>query len=66
MSNRKGKGKQVQGSVHPVAAKRGRRLGTKLRGAKRGVQRGATAVHGALAMAAGSVAAFATGFWKAF
>lgn len=56
---------KVDSAVHPVASRRGRALGSKVRGARRNVQRGAAAVQGALALAAGSVVAFGQAFWRA-
>lgn len=50
---------------HPKAAKRGRTVGLKLRGAKRKGQQGALAVKSAVVLVAGSIGAFATAFWKA-
>lgn len=51
--------------AHPLAAKRGRQLGAKLRGAKRSGRHGALVAATFVAGIASTIGAFAEGFWKA-
>jgi hypothetical protein len=58
------KGSKVA-AQHLTAAKRGAKLGRNMRGIKRKGQYGALQVKLAATAVAGSIAAFATSFWKA-